>query len=983
MLPLREERSYLAAGALFLLLNAGADEVSAQPADRIGAPAPDSQEAIIVTGTRLKESDAAAMGVVTVVTAEDIAKTKAVNIEQIIGKLPVIDFTGSNDAGTASGGNGASNAGLRNLGPQRSLVLVDGYRYPFTDVAGSAYDAVDLGNIDIATVDHIDVLRDGASSIYGADAIGGVINIITRQKYSGIEVGGGAGTSTDGGGFQQHFYSLLGTDFSGGNVLVSLSETRQDPVSDLDRAWAVDQHPDAGYNSYPGVSNRVAGMLLPIGGKDYYFGNDGAAGGILASNAAALGHPIDSLGIAYGGGGLAPNDLAIPSRGGVFLNFLPLESLIAGYTKRQASFDVHYSVAPTVQATVQASYTDRQSSEVRQPSLVGNTPTPDFPRLYIAARLPDGSLNPYNPTNPANPAYGIVNPTGSAALTDIKVPIMTRADETGPRYQTQDTKTWRVLAGLDGVLGSFDWKAGYYFSGSDGVFKVANQANFEHYAQELGMLPCDGAVGCSVGNFLGYKTLTPAQAAYLTFTSVEKSRYELQSAYADMTGPVFELPAGPAAVAVGAEFRRDTLTDTPDAVVSSGDAAILNLPTSGSYTTGAGYVEARLPLVKQIPLIETLNATVSARYDENSEFGHDLTYKAALAWRVNPDVQFGGTYGTGFRAPQLRELYGGEALKSVRGSDPCQKNGEFANSEQCLASLALAGATTADVPLVFQLNNVVLGGNRALRPETSSQWLVNSSFTPQAASGFSIDADYYSIRVNHEIGAYDPERLLNACYGNVRYLVTQAEACALTGFADRIAGTGGLSLITAVNGNIGLQTTNGIDLNTAYGFETSALGLPPWGRIDMRVTANRLLTDDISANGTTVQQAGTFSASYAQPRWKALGSLEFSTRNWSLGWTTRFYGGFRNQDPTSACEYGTVACAGNVFNFPGNIAPGQFLHDVQSTYHDDQLFVSIGVDNVFDKSPPFIVPGSPGVTLGAAGYDLIGRFVYLRASYKL
>src|SRR5271167_1829511 len=174
-----------------------------------------SVETIVVTGSRLETTDAASANPITIVTSEEIAKEAATTLEQVLMKLPFVDFNGGVTANSANGGHGASEVGLRNLGPQRTLILLNSQRFPFTDTQGTV-DAVDLDNIPVSMIDHIEVLRDGASSIYGADAVGGVINIITKQHADGVEIGGSVGETSYGDGLRHSVYSTVGADFDRG-----------------------------------------------------------------------------------------------------------------------------------------------------------------------------------------------------------------------------------------------------------------------------------------------------------------------------------------------------------------------------------------------------------------------------------------------------------------------------------------------------------------------------------------------------------------------------------------------------------------------------------------------------------------------------------------------------------------------------------------------------------------------------------------------
>ena len=304
-------------------------------------------ETIEVTGSRLKNTDAQSANPITVVSSEDIAKTAATSIEQVLMKLPSVDFTGGLTANSSNGGVGASQAGLRNLGPQRTLVLLNGQRFPLTDIQ-QATNAVDLDNIPVSMIDHIEVLRDGASSIYGADAIGGVINIITKQHFNGVEIGGSVGETSYGDGLRHSVYSTAGADFDRGNILINVGTDHTDSLLGAQRAWAVSQHPEADVNNYDNLSGRITGAVGQIGGNNFYF-----------PSGAAIRASISTMPPSLGATQIAPRRLqrrpAVPgdlafASGGVAFNVLPTQGLTAGLDRQQMNFTTHYDLAPNITA---------------------------------------------------------------------------------------------------------------------------------------------------------------------------------------------------------------------------------------------------------------------------------------------------------------------------------------------------------------------------------------------------------------------------------------------------------------------------------------------------------------------------------------------------------------------------------------------------------------------------------------------------------
>lgn len=938
-----------------------------QPAAPTSTASSASLQEVTVIGTRIRGTDASSANPITVATAADIDQTSALTIEQFVPNLPVLDFTGGATAGDNDVGLGANFVGLRNLGPQRTLVLVNGQRFPLTDNQGS-FDAVDMNNIPLSMVDSITVLRDGASSIYGADAIAGVINIVTKQHFNGVQIDGTAGESSYGDAGRYGISFTMGSDFDRGNILVNLSYDHQSPVLGAARPWAVSQHEDAGYNSYPQISSNVVGAKGLIGGNLWFFPS-GLNSGMLDSNITS--------------GPLPPGDIAVPF-GGAFFNYGPGTMLINGLERRQVNLTGTYNLTHNVDLLLEGFYTYRQSSGQANPTQTGaSTTTPTFPNgFYSPGFLPSGACNPMNPTCGAtaaqqaaiNTLYGITGPED--------VPIFTRRTETGDRIYISDTNTYRIRAALKGTLFSnYDWEAGYLYGQSSATYTEYNDTNFLHMAQELGMEPCGPEAGCSLANFFGYNTLTPAQAEYLSYTNINTSVYTMQMEYANLDGPLFNVPAGTVKAAIGAEHRSEDLQEIPSPIVSAGDALTYTLPTAGSYATTSVYAEVNAPLVKEVPGMKMVTLNLSGRYDDNSTFGSDSTYKLGLNWAVIDDLRLRANYSTGFRAPQLKELYAGDFLIQPGGFDPCAPGGAYFGNAACEAAIKAAGGSSSTVQQINQIN-VITGGNSALKPETSRQANAGVVITPRAIPNFEVTADYYHIEINNEIGTLDANNVLAACYGGVPYVITQAEACKLVG--PRLQGTGDLGNVTLLNENLFSELAEGWDFHIGYAFDTARIGLPAWGRFSISGDGTYLIRDDITGAGVTVKQAGTFITDYGWTRFKGILNFDFASKyNWTAHWAMRYYGALRNQDPTSACQYGSVPCGPNPFDFIGNSTGGVTYNDVSASYRYQGLLVSLGVDNLFNKQPPFLTPNQDLNTMGAAGYDLIGRFLYLKLSAKL
>ncbi len=534
------------------------------------AQAAPQTETIVVTGTRIKSADAASANPITVVTSDDIAKTSATTVEEVLKKLPAVDFAGGVSSAKTNGGDGDSVVGLRNLGAQRTLVLVDGLRMVATDNQVSQAD-VDLNSIPVSMIDHIDVLRDGASSIYGADAIGGVINIILKKHFNGLEFDGDFGITDKSDGMHYGVSSTMGSDFDRGNIIINVSHDHTDPIFQRDRQYSSDQHIGSTFD-FPSISSRVPGVDAVIGGQRFYFGNDGQFFKTSAPPA-----NFDSI--------LPPGLLFLPDLLGTQPFFDPTDQqeLQGELDRNQVSFAAHYDILPHVTAVMDAFYTNRTSQQQLNPESLGsNVATTKFPKgLFVPMDLQNGGVAlPGDIPNLANPTVtgNIVLPGGATIGTgpqDITT-FLTRRFEAGDRILAQDVDTYRLHFAFQGeLLDKYDWELGYVYGKSATTTRVFNEVNFEHAAEELGEAACNPIVAKNAGltgpasdpclaNFFGFNSLTPAQANYLLFTNTRSSDIEQAYYYGSITGRIYHLPAGDLAASVGFEYRNESAFDQPE-----------------------------------------------------------------------------------------------------------------------------------------------------------------------------------------------------------------------------------------------------------------------------------------------------------------------------------------------------------------------------------------------------------------------------------
>ena len=920
-----------------------------------------AQETMVVTGSRLATQDALSARPITVVTPEVFNRTQATNVEQVVRKLPSIDFTGGTSANTNNNGFGGAQIGMRNLTPARTLVLVNGQRFPYTDTPVPT-GGVDIGNIPLPMLNRVEVLRDGASSIYGADAIAGVVNMITKTDFEGVSVNTEFGTTDKWDGQRWGAGVLMGANFDKGNVMVFLGTDNRSPIWQSSRKWSAATYVGTIREGAGSTSGRLTGLTgtavvpLPGGGTgsrniQFYtpegYISPSQPGYVLTANPNQLGTITPPADWVY-----------LPQSGRMVYSFVRHQYLQGYNHKKTANFIGHYDILPDVTALAEAFFTVRDSGEQLSPDPVGfNITTLKYGGLMIPALLPDGTDNPYNPftSNITNALYRVSN---------------------GPaRLYRDNVTTLRFRAGLEGRLFTdYDWRVGYQMGQSDAVYRVSGSTNFDHLSKLTGQVACgsDVRIGCSVANFTGINTLTPTQLNYLFYTNTRIAQTSQSMFYGSISGPVIDLPAGPLAIAIGGEHRQESGFDKPDSIVIQGDGNADAQATQGHYTITSAYAEASIPIFKDEWFAESLTASVSGRYDSTSTFGDAKTYKFGIDYAINQDVRLRATQSTGFRAPQIKELYGGAFQAFPQGNDPCKNNGgAFVGSPNCVRDLTAVGAN----PATFVDSNVqfrtINGGNPNLQAETSRSQTAGIVLTPHWIENLSFSFDYYRIFIKGPISAVSPQQAANNCYNPAISLQT---ACALI---TRQQGTGAIIQVLATNLNAGSQEVKGFDMGADYSFPATAIGLPDVGGFVLNLNANMQdnnLMKDVAGN--VVEMAGHYAtgAFGAQPRLKYTLNMTFNSDDgWSLNWISRYVGHLENVDRTT--YRAASVCANNCGQYLGNFSNGFFYHDISVSYQWRNVGVTVGMDNAFDTDPPFLSDlFTNSITSGP--FDYTGRYVY-------
>lgn len=875
------------------------------------AQSPDAKartlDTVQVTGSHIKRAQLSGVGPVSVVDAEAIERSGATSVETLLQRLPAsAGFAGSqSNAYWAENGYGTTQVNLRGLGINRTLVLLNGRR--IVNGGTGANSSVDLNVIPVSLIERVEVLKDGASAIYGADAVAGVVNIITKQGFEGAEAVVRYGQTSQGDGEETSVDVSWGVSSERGSLMAAVSYFDSGAVNMASRAPCGLIESD-GRLVCSGSSSTIGGRALLADGRRVNFNQVPGGDGDFYEPYSAAKHNYN---------------------GNPTLNAVnPIERL-------SLSMFGDSQLNDSTRAFIEAMYTNRQSRQLAT----------------------SGGLGVYRPINIA--ADHPTNPTGQDLLLQRR-----RLEEAGPRHFFQETDTYRVVAGLKGQFGtSWDWSVAFNWGRNTGVDGSDNVANLDRVDQTLDRSLCSTAPGAAIpcGDYLGYGDLSRDVLDYILYTSRDTGGNEQKSFTANLSGQIFELPAGWVGFAAGVEVRRERGWRDPDplTVLGIGNTNQQD-PIAGRYTAKEAYMELAVPLLQDAVIADSLYLNLAGRVSDYDLFGRDFNYKAGLDWQVSPSLKLRSTYATAFRIPNIPELFGGVSEGNLTTTDPCSGWSGLPAS-----SIVRANCQADGVPAGYvQPGNTILttsGGNADLEPEDATSFTAGVVWTPTFAPGLTLTLDYYRIRIENAIQRIAGSTKLAICYNTPSLAHPFCDASNFT----RDPRTGEVNYLSSQPVNTADEQVSGYDLGALYEFK-------PWG-MDASISADisYLQRYDVRpyAGAEVITYAGRITGgrgSYA--KWRGLMSMNASRGQWSGTWTTQYIG--RADDINAA--------RGDI----GDHAPSVFYHNLQLRYAVSKaLDVALGVDNVFDRSAPFIQSYTDANT-DTMTYDLLGRRWYARIGYR-
>jgi iron complex outermembrane receptor protein len=992
---------------------------------------------IVVTGSRIRRNEFTSPDPIQVINPELGAKEGKLQTVELINSTPIaagsVQITSAISTNfVTEGGEGAQTVSLRGLGANRTLVLLNGRRAGPAGVRGQV-DAFDLNVLPSSIVSTIEILKTGASSVYGSDAIAGVVNIITKKSTDGIELNGFATVPQHSGGEVYDVNATYGKDFGRGHFLVTADYFRQQDIERADRDFLDCAEEFLPLKDGPGVADI----------RDVRTGRPACSG--VLHNSIITGNDFSSL---FGLPGLVgPNGQPLfvtqyqvgdelQRAGCVQLNSIPgitapdyafgcnfdgpSTGVLNQYSQKERHTDVQsdlsrytlygegsFEVTPGNELYTELLYNKRKTdtdgvAQLSSLQFTGNSYLPYFfcdPSVY--------NCSPFAAGDPFNSEFG-----GNFLLLPL---ILTEADS------GTDINYYRGVFGARGDLGGLanGWNYDIYgqYSRSDGHYFQDYTRADSVQIQDLRTQSCVGLttpvehLPCMDIDFTDPRVLagnfTPEERAFLFGRDVGHTVYTQLSGEASVSGNIIDLPAGALAAAFGGTIRRDKINDTPGFASINNNRFNLTSSgiTAGDTVTKEAFGELDVPVLKNAPFVQSFTLSASGRLTkvdatrrdgETDSFG-DHTWKLGADWGVNDWLRFRGSVGTSFRAPALFELF----LENQTGF------GRQQDLDVCGPGITRAQALARGIITQTEFDNcnaqgipadfiaatggvtIVGGGGLGnLEPETSKAKVASVVLTPTfnilPDTRFSVAVDYFDIKVANEIGQLSAGQIISGCY-NSQHFSTEPLCNLITRVPAGQPGAFNLTQVRNTYININSQRNRGVDVTGQI-----VHNMGSWGRLSLLAQMTWQIEDTQELfEGSEVELNGTV----GDPRWVGNFNLTWTNGPWTVLYGLDVIGSADNRDALIE-SLGNRTCRTSIFRSglfcPVASVPAITYHALSVTRDiGDRYRFTFGVANLLDTKPPRVSTVFNGGinTLGqvpvfGSQYDYLGRRVFMNVRAK-
>ncbi|WP_199611147.1 TonB-dependent receptor plug domain-containing protein [Flocculibacter collagenilyticus] len=913
-------------------------------------------EKIEVTGSRILREGAIAPSPVTVISGEDLLKTGAISIGEALNDLPALANTFSlANAGNSIGTAGLNLLDLRGMGTDRTLVLVDGKRHVSSSPGTGS---VDTNTIPTAWVERVEIITGGASAVYGADAVTGVVNFVLKKDIEGLTFNATKSYAEEGPYDNDKVTISFGQNFDNdrGNFGLSVSHYRQDGMNAADREQT--RTPTASGLSNPadgdtdGIHDGIPDRLWL---KDAAWYDDSTAGNFYTYDANGahwyIFNPDGSvrqqqLGTTYNWGRCSGE-----------CDMLDLNK----YTELQPTFKTlninakaNYDITDEINLYGEAKFVRTKADSIGQPSFFeyGSGFTIQRDNAFIHESLA---------TLMDNEGLDSIN-------------LHRFMEDVGRRAEVNVRETKRFVVGVDGSIGD-DWNFDIYGVHGETTREQTNRANVitERLRQSVDAVVLDdGSIGCRSEaaradgciptTLFGANNVDQLAADWFSTTSISNSKVQQTVFAANFNNSaLFDVPAGPVGFATGVEYRKEKSDDIPDPFAATGATFFTALQEEhGEFDVKEAFAEMSVPVISDVFLIQDLTFDAALRFADYSTIGSATSWKVGADWAVNDQLRFRATASEAIRAPNISELFGPLQQSFGQVNDPCQEG-------RPQDPVTIANCAALGIPTDFQALATVasieleVGGNPDLKEEESTSFTFGLVYQPEFIENFVVTVDYWSIEIEDAIDQVDEQDILDKCVQSVGGIDNQF--CALvTRDADHE-----IRLVRTITQNVAKQKAQGIDFEVGYDFDT--LG----GAWSTQFIATYLKTRKefpFQIEPTQfIENAGTT----GEAEWQANLLVGYTRDKWSANWRTRYLEDVSRFTPQ---ELELNPDRSNIMGYPSYV-----ISDIRAGYSfENGVTIEFGIDNVFDKDLPNFTTGT-GV--GTASYDNIGRLYYTSLTYKM
>ena len=914
-------------------------------------------EVITVTGSLIGRKEVDSPSPVSVVDKEKLDSAGITNVGDVLQKIPAQG--NAINAQNNNGGDGSTRINLRSLGTNRTLVLLNGRRVVPSGTGADA--SVDFGTIPLAMIERVEVLKDGASAIYGSDAIAGVVNVITRTNMNGTEANIYTATSSQRDGTNYDLSFVTGHSSNRGNITFSGGYQQQKPVMAGERDFAKQTY---SYDFTCTTEMEQAGDCT----KATLTGSSSSPTGRI--NRMPNGGPVISIPgcttkycTADGNGGFRNFNLPTATSFGDNYNFQPLNYLFTPSTRVNLFSNGHYDITKNAHVFFEGQFNSRKSTQqlAEEPATLGLFGTPIS-------------------------KSSIYNPFGQ----DI-VDYNRRLVEFGPRTFNQDVNTTRLVFGLNGalpeeasVVKNWKWEGSYNYGRTDATNQTHGDLIKSHLGRALGpsfIDPANGPTcgtqaapitdGCVPLNLLNPNHVDPRAIQYLTFTGTQTGTNEQHTAQITTSGKLVDLPNhGDISLAVGGDYRFEKGSFTPDPLTSTGDTTgNAQQPTVGSYNTFEGFGELSIVPYSGGEVVKWAEINAAGRAYDYNTFGSGATGKVSGLLRVVGGVAVRGTYGNAFRAPNVAELFSGQFDGFPVLEDPCDAKPPSSKNPVVLDPMTQKACTAQGVPMGSQFGTsqqrALGGGNKQLQPEKGKVGTAGLVYEPLRGLDFTLD--YWNIGIDQAITSLPVATILSQCYQG-----------GLQPFCDQIQRdpvTHEISHIVDITQNVGSLTTSGLDFSAAYQYRNGA------GTFRHAVEGTYLLKYNIDT-GTIDPNTGKQQIIHGRNFYDLgvnpdLKFNIFTIWNHPSGIGAGF--NFRFVNSIQECDQDNCNDPANGRRDVSAYATGDVYLDYGVKSAQGTTRITVGMNNVVGVKPPVIYNG-PALNADESAYDFMGRQFYVRLS---